>query len=254
MSHIKFENITRSVCIRYTRPGGGIGRRKGLKILEAISCRFDSGPGQMKNLLYITFICLLSSCGSIKAPSLVSPERANVPNSEGYGDYPSDYQSIVKNYLVSKLRSYRDTKVEFINTPNKLSIDHLGTTFSGYRLCLSLNEKQGEFYKGYKNHLILINNGEITLHLFDSGLLKIPFEYCVTRDESKVLFVDEIPDKKVIVDQDDVTIDSMDKVIIEDKNINNIYIICKYTSSEATYVFNETNKSFQEYDNMKKIT
>ncbi len=43
------------------------------------------------------------------------------------------------------------------------------------------------------------------LHLFDSGLLKIPFEYCVTRDTSNEMFIDDIPDER-----EEITVDKMD--------------------------------------------
>jgi len=209
----------------------------------------------MKNPLFIIFLLtLVVSCSSIKPPGFISPDRSSSPSVKGYGNYPDNYQSIIKGYLISKLSSYKDTKVEFINMPNKLSIDHLGSTFTGYRLCLSLNEKESGFYKGYRNHIFLINNGEITLHLFDSGLLKIPFEYCVTRDESKTLFVQDIPNEKTNIDKTGVTIDSMDKVKIKDKNTNNIYIVCKFDSSESTYVFNENDTHFNQYDDMKMIS
>ena len=42
----------------------------------------------------------------------------------------------------------------------------------------------------------MINDSNINLHLYDSGLLTIPFEYCVTRDTSKEIFIEDIPDEK----------------------------------------------------------
>ena len=53
-----------------------------------------------------------------------------------------------------------------MNAPQKLTIDHLGNTYSGYRVCLSMNEKK-KYYKGWRNHLFIINDNKV-LHLFDS--------------------------------------------------------------------------------------
>ena len=61
---------------------------------------------------------------------------------------------------------------------------------------------------GYRNHFFMINNN-VTLHLFDSGLLTIPFEYCVTRDTSRELFIDDIPEESK-----DIAVEKMDKVKI----------------------------------------
>ena len=38
--------------------------------------------------------------------------------------------------------NHEETKIEFVNEPQRLSIEHLGDTYSGYRVCLSLNEKK----------------------------------------------------------------------------------------------------------------
>ena len=96
--------------------------------------------------------------------------------------------------MINKLPNHQETKIEFVNEPQKLSIDHLGDNYSGYRVCLSINEKQDGYYRGWRNHFFMINNDQVTLHLFDSGLLTIPFEYCITRDESKTMLVKNIPD------------------------------------------------------------
>ena len=40
----------------------------------------------------------------------------------------------------------------------------------------------------------MINSDKVILHLFDSGLLTIPFEYCITRDVSKTMLVQNIPE------------------------------------------------------------
>ena len=83
------------------------------------------------------------------------------------------------------------------------------------------------------------------MHLFDSGLLTIPFEYCVTRDTSRELFIDDIPEKSK-----DIAVDKMDevKIVKRDQDINiigNIYIMCKFDQQEKIYVFNESKNTFK---------
>ncbi len=121
----------------------------------------------------------------IPAPSLISPSMTDDIQKVSYGNSPDNYQKILKNYLIKNLKNYKTARVEFINEPATLTIEHLGDTYSGYRLCLSINEQRGDYYLGYRNHFFMINNNNVTLHLYDSGLLTIPFEYCVTRNTSR---------------------------------------------------------------------
>ena len=77
---------------------------------------------------------------------------------------------------------------------------------------MSVNEKQGEHYLGYRNHFFLINNNKVNLHLYDSGLLKIPFENCVSRNKNNEYFIDDIPEQIA-----DISIESMDKIELTQK-------------------------------------
>ena len=164
-----------------------------------------------------------------------------------YGEAPSTYQKILKEHLIKKLKNYKTAKVEFINEPSKISIDHLGDTYSGYRVCLSINERIGDYYKGYRNHFFLINQEQVILHLFDSGLLTIPFEYCVSRDTTNEIYIDDIPDDNI-----DITIDKMDSVTISKKKEGrgNTYISCLFNEKEVTYVFNEQQEVFKKLDGL----
>ena len=203
----------------------------------------------MKFVLYIFLSLLLVSCGTIKPPSIISPSQNFNTHNVSYGEQPDNYQQILKEYLINKLQNYQTAKVEFINEPVKLSIDHLGDTYSGYRVCLSINEQKGDYYVGYRNHFFLINNGKVTLHLFDSGLLAIPFEYCVSRDTSRQIFIDDIPDGN-----NDISIEKMDevKVIEKRKNDGFIYISCLFEQDERTYIFNENKSIFKHIDRLSE--
>ena len=121
----------------------------------------------------------------------------------------------MKDYLINTLEDSKTAKIEFINVPSKISIDHLGSNYIGYRVCLSINQKRGEYYIGYRNHFFLLNNNKVSLHLYDSGLLTIPFEYCVSRNIDRELYVDDIPDNKEgigIEGMDDIKLTSKEKI------------------------------------------
>ena len=194
MLHKIFKRIIQTVSIENTRPGGGIGRRKGLKILESNLVPVRLRPDR-KIFFLSSVLFIISACSNIPAPSLISPDENTQLQKVNYGSSPSNYQKILKDYLIKNLKNYKTAKVEFINEPSKLSIDHLGDNYSGYRVCLSINEQRGDYYIGYRNHFFMINNNSVSLHLYDSGLLTIPFEYCVTRDTTKEIFIDDIPDR-----------------------------------------------------------
>ena len=203
----------------------------------------------MKYIFYILITILVSSCGKIPSPSLISPsENYNTVN-VNYGNSPDNYQKTLKEYLISTLKNYKTAKVEFINEPAKISIDHLGNTYIGYRACLSINEQRGDYFIGYRNHFFLINDNKVVLHLFDSGLLTIPFEYCVSRDTSREIYIDEIPDDNI-----DLTIEKMDKVKISKNKYHkgNTYISCIFAEQEITYIFNETQKVFKKINGLSQ--
>ena len=100
----------------------------------------------------------------------------------------------------------------------------------------------------------MISENNVSLHLYDSGLLTIPFEYCVSRDTSKEIFIDEIPDNKK-----DISIEKMDDIKIAKKEegvykLGNIYISCSFNDLQSTYVFNESNKSFKFINKLEETS
>ncbi len=196
--------------------------------------------------IYILFISLfIVSCSNILAPSLLSPSENKKLIKVSYGNEPNNYQKILKEYLISNLNNYKTAKVEFINKPSKISINHLGDTYSGYRSCLSINVKKGDYYLGYKNHFFLINDNEVILHLYDSGLLSIPFEYCVTRTKVNEIYIEDIPEEKFV---DNISDTSTQDTEQDNLAKNNIYILCSFSNRESTFVFNEHKKIFNLID------
>jgi hypothetical protein len=182
-------------------------------------------------------LLIISSCSSIPAPSIITPSENRNIRKVSYGEEPKSYQNILKNYLIINLKNYKGAKVEFINQPSRLSIDHLGDTYSGYRVCLSINEKRDEHYLGYRNHFFLINNNKVDLHLYDSGLLTIPFEYCISRDINKEYYIDDIPEKI-----EEISVEAMDTIELSSKD-------------NASYekLKNELDKLKQENIKLKKL-
>tara|TARA_B100001287_G_C22685690_1_gene533429 strand:- start:4284 stop:5039 length:756 start_codon:yes stop_codon:yes gene_type:complete len=191
--------------------------------------------------------------GVIPMPDMVYPERnSTVLSEESYGTYPDDYKSILKDYLMKKLPYPEDARVEFVNKPGRLSINQLGNTYTGYRVCLSINARNKKnVFTGYKTHLFIIENSDVSLHLYDSGLLKIPFELCVEVDDTKSILIDDIDSKS--------TIDTMDEEIIRDIPDssyiqNDVFLSCNIDDVERTFVFNEKEKLFYEAQGFDKFS
>jgi hypothetical protein len=209
----------------------------------------------MKIYLFFLFFILLSSCSKIPAPTLLSPSENNNIQQVSFGEEPSNYQKILKDYLIKTLENSKTAKIEFINAPSKISIDHLGSNYIGYRVCLSINQKRGDHYLGYKNHFFLINDSKVSLHLFDSGLLTIPFEYCVSRNSNREIYVDDIPDR-----QEEISVEGMDdikltlKENIEYKKLQTELERLKQENQELKKIDqNKSNLKEKEINNLAKI-
>jgi len=204
----------------------------------------------MKKFSVILTMFFLAGCAKSLIPIPVSllPEiNRDVVSDKSYGAYPQNYQKILKDYLQNNLLNHEDAKVDFINKPNRLSISNVGKEYTGYRVCLSINSKNGKsIYTGYKTHLFIIKNEKVGLHLFDSGLLKIPFSLCVDSNDKKSIYLDDIPDEQ------EVTIDQMDQINLKEKeghnaqSMSNVYILCSIENSERTFVFNQSDNLLSE--------
>ena len=212
----------------------------------------------MHKILLISLVLIVTGCSKALMPmtGLVMPERnTDRLSEESYGEYPENYQKILKDFLQENLINHENAKVEFINKPSKASVTQMGNDYTGYRLCLSINSQNNKsIYTGYKTHLFVINNSRVDLHLFDSGLLKIPFELCVDRRASDSMFLNEISDQP-----EDIKIDEMDTIDLDKKsdeiliNKKNIYILCKIDQIERTFYFNESKEMLVESIGVNEI-
>ena len=205
---------------------------------------------KIKNLIFL--ILIFSGCAKslIPVPSYALPEiNMNPSPSASYGVYPENYQTILQDFLKTKFKNSSKVKVEFVSKPEKLAVSTVINDFYGYRICISILD-EGKKNATYKNHFFLINNGKVKLYLFDSGLLKIPFELCVSRTSTSHQYLDDIKETT-----EPTSIDEMDdpdivkpreKIEEYQKPKSNIFISCVIKENEYTYVFNEFNNIFFE--------
>ena len=205
---------------------------------------------KIKNLIFLIFV--FSGCAKslIPLPMNAMPGINMDPDpSASYGVYPENYQIILQNFLKTKYKDSSKVKVEFVSKPEKLAVSTMMDEVYGYRVCLSIYDENETKKKGYKNHFFLINNGKIITHLFDSGLLRIPFELCVSRTSTHKYLdeINEIPEPTSIEKMDDPSIvKPREKIEEYQKPKSNIFISCVIKESEYTYVFNEFNNIFYE--------
>ena len=206
---------------------------------------------KIKSLIFL--ILIFSGCAKslIPLPFNAMPERIIDPApSASYGVYPENYQIILQNFLKTKFKNSNKIQVEFVSKPEKLGVSTMVDEFYGYRVCLSTYDESETKKRGYKNHFFLINNGKIVTHLFDSGLLKIPFELCISKANTRYEYLDDIKEtsKPTTIDEmdDPSIVKPRGKIEEYQKQKSNIFISCSVKESEYTYVFNEFNNIFYE--------
>ena len=95
--------------------GGGIGRRKGLKIPREQS-RAGSTPPQVYEISSLYNIFLLAGCTNIASQSVISSDLNIKVSQDDYGEYPKTYNVILKDYLIIILKTIK-RQIEFVNAP-----------------------------------------------------------------------------------------------------------------------------------------
>ena len=120
----------------------------------------------------ITILCigLLSACASTSNPS----SSGDV----SFGEYPQNYKNIVKDFLKKQpTRTPVDLeKIEFLNEPNKFISSQFNQDKFGYRSCIIAYGQSSR--RELRSHFFLINDGKVTQHLHDSGLVQLSNEFC----------------------------------------------------------------------------
>ena len=119
-----------------------------------------------------TVICigLLSACASTSEPSSAGDVS--------FGEYPGDYKNIIKDFLKKQpSRTPIDLeKIEFLNEPNKFISSQFNQDKFGYRACIIAYGQTSR--RELRSHFFLINDGKVTQHLHDSGLVQLSNEFC----------------------------------------------------------------------------
>ena len=120
----------------------------------------------------LTILCigLLSACASTS--------NSTSAGDVSFGEYPQNYKNIVKDFLKKKpTRTPVDLeKIEFLNEPNKFISSQFNQDKFGYRSCIIAYGQTAR--RELRSHFFLINDGKVTQHLHDSGLVQLSNEFC----------------------------------------------------------------------------
>ena len=181
----------------------------------------------LRACLAIATISLLSACATTPDPSSAG--------TVSFGEYPENYQDIVKNFLkAKKTRTPVDTSnIQFLNEPNKFIFEQMqfAPEKFGYRACAlvsSVNPRQSREFYSLRAHFFLINNGEVIQHLHDSGLVALSDKFC-NIDELSAEYRKNNPTQTVVVDP-----------VVDEYGFK--YITCQTGSDEVFFAFNPDKK------------
>lgn len=108
----------------------------------------------MKKLLLIAGLgAMLTGCAQLT--------QEQIENAD-YGQYPANYESIVKGYYEMAAKDPDSLKYKEIRAPKKSWVNDFGTHKFGYMSCVTVNGKNSYgAYVGYKTDGILIRDGQI---------------------------------------------------------------------------------------------
>lgn len=107
------------------------------------------------SFIFILTVILLSGCSTLPTP--------NQEKSADYGEYPTNYETIAKDYLMTKLREPESAEVGDITKPQKKWIgDKFTGVKYGYLVCAQVNSKEllGKM-SGFRPDALLIRDGVV---------------------------------------------------------------------------------------------
>lgn len=89
-----------------------------------------------------------------------------------YGSYPSDYETIIKNYMSTRLKDPYSAQYSFAGMPNMRWVSGLGQPLLfGYGTCATINAKNSYgAYSGASTYFFLIKNGQVVSDQYVSDL------------------------------------------------------------------------------------
>lgn len=112
-------------------------------------------------LLMSIFLILTNGCTTLPPPP-TSQEVA----SANYGDYPDNYEEIVKNFISNQLIDPYSAVYSGWKGPTKGWMVYIGGVIYGYSVCVDVNAKNRMGgYTGRSQWYILVRNGIIQHHL-----------------------------------------------------------------------------------------
>lgn len=110
----------------------------------------------MKNIFSL-FILFLFITGCAIKPTQQELESAD------YGNYPENYEGIIKSHMNTVLKDPYSAQYRFLNSPRKAWNGWGGTKF-GYVVCVNINAKNGfGGYTGEKLYYFLLKNNVVIL-------------------------------------------------------------------------------------------
>lgn len=109
----------------------------------------------VKLLLFFTMLHALNGCSI--APSQKELETAD------YGSYPSNYKTIISDYMYGILKDPSSAEYKYLNSPQTGWNSWGGTKF-GYIVCAYINAKNSfGGYNGARLYYFLIKNNKVIL-------------------------------------------------------------------------------------------
>lgn len=89
-------------------------------------------------------------------------------NNADYGQYPANYEQIVKDYYGNIAKDPDSLKYREITEPQKSFYNSFGDRKFGYMSCVTVNGKNSYgAYVGYKTDGLLIHNGKVIQYIQD---------------------------------------------------------------------------------------
>ncbi len=189
-----------------------------------------------RTLFLLICISFLSACAT------TSQSPSSTANSVSFGEKPIDYKQIINTYLEKKRKgkTLDLSKTHFLNEPNKYVFQRLGQEKFGYRVCTLIPIKE---VNKLQSHFFLINNGKVTKHLYDSGLISLSSKFC----NSAVLALEEKVKAKTAPAAAVVT------TPVDEDGFK--YISCQAKDNEMFFAFNpEKQQLLQQHDGKQVAT
>ncbi len=129
-------------------------------------------------ILKTLLITSLTICFGLLSGCATQPKSPSTVDSVSFGAKPTDYKNVIHSYLNKKKTSRESLhldEIHYLNEPNKYVFEQFTQEKFGYRVCALIPIKD---LNKLQSHFFLINNGKVTKHLHDSGLISLSSKFC----------------------------------------------------------------------------